>query len=832
MRLNGLYVFVISLVLSLSLVTSLSVDFVSPTPNNGSTVNTKNVTIVANITTDGNEGLDSIILNVNNTSYSLFDASVILYYNFDNRSDLGENDTHVKDISNYANNGTITNVNNAKIISDGYSYKAINFNGSNGLINVTGQITKNNSISTCFWSYRINKGGGDFGRILDNNKYIISYADTNQLQVVINGVTLVTTNGLYTTNNWIHTCITTNISGYTSIYTNGNLSKNGNTNYTNFTGANNLYIGNRQAMDRGWNGTIDELIIMNKTLNESDVIKIYNAKIIKFNNNNYTINLTLTINLNNNIYYLCVFNKTLSSNCTINNTIRQLNNIISNFINGLGKIRDNYYGTQGYSYGFSSNGLISTDYSCTADDSSNYIEVRNKFLNSGYNNIRWDLLMSNLNESGHFEGNSTREIIEWAFNNNKKVLLTVKETPTYNQNRTTGYCTSTDWTTCSPVNYTRYGYDLVNVINNITNNGLYIDVIEIELGNEFYGSSWLNNLSYDNITKSYEYIKFYNASYTALKDTYPNIKVGGGNAYMYNAPNMINTFLSNLTNRWDFISIHQYIQYGSSSQSVINQINNLILNCSVYSANCSTIYLTEWNLLHDLGNVFTDKHKITIANTYSYLLNNLPSNTTSYIFKFTNRYKNESCESTYNYTLYDSINNLYYPPYNITKQFATYHPSGATVYSSSSDYDAVKVVSSRTPAGNRYITIINTDTDSVNLTINTNDPSIKITRTDTNEVFRNTSYGEFNIGVLNSYDVITYELESREICSQTDASSYSLIMIACALAIVVFIIVYVNKKGFEDLTPGDFVIMSIGLIVALVMISAIGDNLQSICYFT
>ncbi|MBT7105751.1 hypothetical protein HN933_02775 [Candidatus Woesearchaeota archaeon] len=89
---------------SVSLLDS-SVEFVSPTLSNGSsTINTSvevNVSIVEG-------GLSSVVYNWNGTNYTMYDDSLILMYNFDNVSSLGENNTNILDLSGNENNGTFS----------------------------------------------------------------------------------------------------------------------------------------------------------------------------------------------------------------------------------------------------------------------------------------------------------------------------------------------------------------------------------------------------------------------------------------------------------------------------------------------------------------------------------------------------------------------------------------------------------------------------------------------------------------------------------------------------------------------------------------------------
>jgi hypothetical protein len=66
------------------------------------------------------------------------------------------------------------------------------------------------------------------------------------------------------------------------------------------------------------------------------------------------------------------------------------------------------------------------------------------------------------------------------------------------------------------------------------------------------------------------------------------------------------------------------------------------------------------------------------------------------------------------------LDNAYYPPYNITKNFATYHSAGSMVVKSNSSLGSIKVVASKRN-DSQYITVINTGANaSVSLNISGN----------------------------------------------------------------------------------------------------------------
>ncbi len=73
--------------------------FVNPTPADGATINDDNVTL--NVSVTNASDLSSFIWNWNGTNYTIYNDSLVLMLNFDNVSAIGDNETHVKDVSRY-----------------------------------------------------------------------------------------------------------------------------------------------------------------------------------------------------------------------------------------------------------------------------------------------------------------------------------------------------------------------------------------------------------------------------------------------------------------------------------------------------------------------------------------------------------------------------------------------------------------------------------------------------------------------------------------------------------------------------------------------------------
>jgi len=80
------------------------IEFVDPTRDDGNVTSDRNIEVNVSI---NESDLDEVVWNWNGTNYSVMNDSLILMYNFDNVSALGENDTRVVDVSGGGNNGTV-----------------------------------------------------------------------------------------------------------------------------------------------------------------------------------------------------------------------------------------------------------------------------------------------------------------------------------------------------------------------------------------------------------------------------------------------------------------------------------------------------------------------------------------------------------------------------------------------------------------------------------------------------------------------------------------------------------------------------------------------------
>jgi PGF-pre-PGF domain-containing protein len=112
------------LVFSLFFVGAVSFDFSSPSETEEDNVN-------INLDFFSVDGLLDFVFKWGASNYSVYDEDLILMMDFNNNSDLGENDSLVRDLSRYGHNGSV--LGGASVTSEGKYGKAYNFNEGEGI---------------------------------------------------------------------------------------------------------------------------------------------------------------------------------------------------------------------------------------------------------------------------------------------------------------------------------------------------------------------------------------------------------------------------------------------------------------------------------------------------------------------------------------------------------------------------------------------------------------------------------------------------------------------------------------------------------------------------
>ncbi len=194
-------------------------------------------------------------------------------WHLNNNTAIGENATKVVDSSGFGNNGT---VNGSTWISSGKLNGAFSFNGINNSIIVSDDGLENvYQLTISAW---INPGSVSGGQ-----KEIVDYWPTYRLGISSNhlmgrvlGSSVLYGYNIITANNWQHVLLTwdgTNI----SLWRNGQLVSSNLTSNTSINGGS-FRIGSFVTGSlEFWNGSIDEVMIFNRSLKREEINLLYNS---------------------------------------------------------------------------------------------------------------------------------------------------------------------------------------------------------------------------------------------------------------------------------------------------------------------------------------------------------------------------------------------------------------------------------------------------------------------------------------------------------------------------------------------------------------------------
>ena len=276
--------------------------------NNPNSTNfiTNNPNLILNASLNENN-LTSLILNFNSANVSVYDSSLVLMYNFDNNTNLLENNSFIYDSSANSNNG----FNNATSwTSQGRFGGGFSFNGSgsyiesNKIININGTSAR----TIAFWikpadisgmhaiiGFGNNSFGSQFNAYINNGKWWFwGYGSGYDWD----------TNVAVDNNIWSYCTITFNGTNLTW-YVNGVVIASNSTIQRN-TKSEILEIG--RAYDTNsykyyFNGTLDEIRVWNKSLNSNEVVNMYNSNLQRNNLSNWNLVFNRTNLIDGNYSY-------------------------------------------------------------------------------------------------------------------------------------------------------------------------------------------------------------------------------------------------------------------------------------------------------------------------------------------------------------------------------------------------------------------------------------------------------------------------------------------------------------------------------------------------
>ena len=270
-----------------------NINFTEPTPPNGSVISRSYALINVSIV---EQNLKEAIFNWNGTNYSIYDDSLLLMYNFENLSSLGENDSFVRDVSRYGNNGIVYG--SMKWIPNGRFGGAFKMNGTASAEEYI-QIADSTlfrvaSKTISFW---LNKSDESFSKIfnlasqnygfgLDGFETEVTWLDASEAPAFC-GQSLFIPLGV-----WSYYSLVFNVTGSqvnTTLYIDGRAvsSCQNNLGYSSNYGSS-FIIGKYGSMTF-FNGSIDEFRFWNRALTLEEINQLYFTSLHKQNNTNWEL---------------------------------------------------------------------------------------------------------------------------------------------------------------------------------------------------------------------------------------------------------------------------------------------------------------------------------------------------------------------------------------------------------------------------------------------------------------------------------------------------------------------------------------------------------------
>lgn len=287
--------------------TDPDLQFVDPTPNDGASQSIGIVPINVSIL---EENLTSLTYNWDGTNYTMYDDTLVLMYNFDNKAILGEDSTTVIDMSTNTNTATFSTSPDADSgysslgkyngawMFDGDDYleagDILDFTGTQAF-SVSAWIKKDSTVSSNhFWGI-VNKfsdiqaNGGNTGWLIGINanqhfffdRWEAGTESVSKLEIALENDV------------WYHVVGTYN-GTHIKTYLNGQFGDSSESFFSLSDRTDNLRVGGRSD---GWSnayfdGTIDEVRIWNRCLTDQEIYIHYASNLNKINQTHWNYNIT------------------------------------------------------------------------------------------------------------------------------------------------------------------------------------------------------------------------------------------------------------------------------------------------------------------------------------------------------------------------------------------------------------------------------------------------------------------------------------------------------------------------------------------------------------
>jgi hypothetical protein len=249
------------------------IEFVSPTENDGVTISNPYTYINTSITDN---------YNSDKSAWIDWDNTLVGYWSFDSY-----NSTGVFDNSSYGNFGTFTGGIGSSNISQGARGNGLSFDGDGDYVNSISNLGISGNFTLSAWIYPTNVDGyhriiasrfNDYSLLLNRNKVAYQILNTGHANLSV---------GSINTNVWTHVLVSfDSSSGRIKFYIDGveDLSEHTDLRVPSGIEVTFVNIGSTGA-GQYFNGSIDEVMIFNRTLSATEISALYNNSAYRYENN-------------------------------------------------------------------------------------------------------------------------------------------------------------------------------------------------------------------------------------------------------------------------------------------------------------------------------------------------------------------------------------------------------------------------------------------------------------------------------------------------------------------------------------------------------------------
>ncbi len=253
------------------------ITFLDPTPPDGTT--SSNTSFIINASIE-ESSLANLTYTWNGTNYTLYDDSLVLMYNFNNKSELGESNSIVFDVSGNGNNGTPT-LGAIPTVNGKYG-GGISLDGSNDYVKTPSlSVSTNFAISAWIKIDTLNRRNIIFGAY---GGYVFFLETSNRLTIWAGDGT--SCGDALATGTWYHAAISTTNSNSHTLYLNGQPICT-----TTSAGSNSISgiyaVGDQYQNNENFDGTIDEFMLFNRSLPAAEVYQLYASNLNKYNSSQW-----------------------------------------------------------------------------------------------------------------------------------------------------------------------------------------------------------------------------------------------------------------------------------------------------------------------------------------------------------------------------------------------------------------------------------------------------------------------------------------------------------------------------------------------------------------